>query len=164
MRLARERLWGLSQKPYGLGHEFCTLKDSTKLHYVLSKPAIETKGKTGLVIFLHGFPDSWHVWNHILRDTNLKSKAVLVAVDLPGYGGSDSLDKYDANNVLEVLTEFVIKMRERYLLFESEGSAVRGPVILVAHDWGATIAFRLASEAAGLADRFIISNSFHVCS
>jgi pimeloyl-ACP methyl ester carboxylesterase len=102
------------------------------------------------------------VWSHLLRDNTLRSKAVLVAVDLPGYGGSDSLDKYDANNVLEVMTEFVISMREKYLSSEAEGSTARGPVVLVAHDWGATVAFRLASEAGGLADRFIISNSFHV--
>jgi pimeloyl-ACP methyl ester carboxylesterase len=71
------------------------------------------------------------------------------------------LDAYDANNVLETMTEFTIKMRERFLLAEEQGNT-RGPVVIVAHDWGATVAFRLASEAAGLADRWIISNSFHV--
>jgi pimeloyl-ACP methyl ester carboxylesterase len=176
--IARVRLWDLSEKPYGLTHEFCELKDGMKLHYVLSRPNIETRGKTGLVIFLHGFPgqsslcnrliltksDSWHVWNHFLRDSTLRSSAVLIAVDLPGYGGSDSLDRYDANNVLETLAEFSIKMRDRYLLTDDSASTTnisRGPVVLVAHDWGATIAFRLAAEAPGLADRFVISNSFH---
>jgi pimeloyl-ACP methyl ester carboxylesterase len=129
-----------------------------------------------LVIFIHGFPgkftflsllqvltelDSWHVWNHFLRNQQLKDAAVLVAVDLPGYGGSDSLDKYDANNVLETMAEFIIKMREKFLVVEQQGNT-RGPVVIVSHDWGATVGFRLASEAPSLADRWIISNSFHV--
>ena len=105
--------------------------------------------------------DSWHIWNSFLRNSDLKDSAVLVAVDLPGYGGSDSLDVYDANNVLETLTEFTIKMRDRFLLAEEQGNT-RGPVIFVAHDWGATVGFRLASEAPSLADRWILSNSFHV--
>jgi len=51
-------------------------------------------------------------------------------------------------------------MRESYIA--EEGSKDHKRVLLVAHDWGSTIAFRLASEAPQLADRFIIVNSFHV--
>jgi len=51
-----------------------------------------------------------------------------------------------------------MKMREVYL---TTGESGRGPVILAGHDWGGLIGFRLASEAPILADRFIISNTFH---
>jgi pimeloyl-ACP methyl ester carboxylesterase len=86
----------------------------------------------------------------------LTETATLVAVDLPGFGGSDSLPNYDPDSVLEALSEFIMKMRETYL------SESPGPVVIVGHDWGALIGFRLASEASVLADRFILSNTFLV--
>lgn len=82
----------------------------------------------------------------------------MVACDLPGFGGSDSLANYGPSDVLEAITEYIIQMREHYLSPE-EGNA---RVIIAAHDWGALIGFRLASEAPELADRFILSNSIHV--
>jgi pimeloyl-ACP methyl ester carboxylesterase len=42
-------------------------------------------------------------------------------------------------------------MREKYLRDEAK-------MVVVSHDWGAIIAARLASEAASLADRWIISS------
>jgi pimeloyl-ACP methyl ester carboxylesterase len=89
----------------------------------------------------------------------LKNTATMVAVDLPGFGGSDDLDVYDADHVLEALSEFIIKMRDKYA---SVGEAGQAPVVIVGHDWGALVGFRLASEAPVIADRFILSNSFHV--
>jgi pimeloyl-ACP methyl ester carboxylesterase len=82
----------------------------------------------------------------------------MVACDLPGFGGSDSLAKYGPDNVLEAITEYILKMREQYLSPEESNARV----IIAAHDWGALIAFRLASEAPQLADRFVLSNSIHV--
>lgn len=53
------------------------------------------------------------------------------------------------------MTEFVLKMREQYLTGE------HGRVVIAAHDWGAMVGFRLASETEGLADRYILSNCIH---
>ena len=50
-------------------------------------------------------------------------------------------------------------MREMYVSADDDGQA---PVVIVAHDWGALVGFRLATEAPVLADRFILSNSVHV--
>jgi pimeloyl-ACP methyl ester carboxylesterase len=61
--------------------------------------------------------------------------------------------------VLEAVSEFIIKMREMYVSADDDGQA---PVVIVAHDWGALVGFRLATEAPVLADRFILSNSVHV--
>lgn len=85
------------------------------------------------------------------------SDAVVVAVDLPGYGGSDSLDEYSATNVLEALTEFIIAMRMRYGV-DKEGESNLKKTIIVAHDWGCVLSMRLAAEAPQLADRFILTN------
>jgi pimeloyl-ACP methyl ester carboxylesterase len=104
---------------------------------------------------MHGYPDSYALWKHYLQNPRLANKATLIAVDLPGFGGSDSLDTYGPAQVLEAMAEFILKMREQYLTGES------GRVAIVAHDWGAIIGFRLASEAPQLADRFIMSNCVH---
>jgi pimeloyl-ACP methyl ester carboxylesterase len=95
-----------------------------------------------------GFPDSFLLWRNHLQSHALASH-VLIAVDLPGYGGSDGLQRYDANGLLESLTAFILGMREQYLGEE-------GKVVIAAHDWGAILSTRLASEAKELADRWII--------
>lgn len=76
----------------------------------------------------------------------------MIAVDLPGYGGSDSLKEYSPENVLEAIAGFILGMRERH---HTEGAKV----VLVTHDWGGIICARLASEAPQLADRFIIMSA-----
>lgn len=117
------------------------------------------------MVLLHGFPDSWALWKDFLsQKQNLDRDTVYVALDLPGYGGSDSLAEYNAYNVLEAVTGFVLGMREKYGVDGSgeEGGAVggaadeRGQVVLVSHDWGGAVAGRLASEAPQLADHFVI--------
>ena len=73
-------------------------------------------------------------------------------MDLPGYGGSDSLAKYSPENVLEAIAAFILGIREKH---HAEGAKVA----LVTHDWGGIIGARLASEAPQLADRFIIMSA-----
>lgn len=132
-----------------------------KLHYVRSLPRSGVDSSSGLVIFIHGFPDSWALWQHHLKNPRLATKAVLIAVDLPGYGGSDSLPNYGPDQVLNVLSNFILRMREQYLQPDPDSNKARGPLLIVAHDWGALLAFRLAAEASQLADRFILSNAVH---
>jgi pimeloyl-ACP methyl ester carboxylesterase len=110
-----------------------------------------------------GLPtDSWYLWHSFLKCRRLSDDAVLIAVDLPGYGGSDSFPVHDAQTVLEALAVFILEMRKTYLPVDESDLQTRGPVVVVGHDWGAMVGFRLAAEAAGLADRFILSNSIHV--
>lgn len=52
----------------------------------------------------------------------------MVAVDLPGFGGSDSLARYGPAEVLEAITEFILQMRDKHLTGD-------GKVIVVSHDW-----------------------------
>lgn len=151
---ARERLWDLDQRPFGLNHRFCVLRNGTKLHYVESIQR-ELSTSSNLIIFLHGYPDSYALWTHYMRNPRLATKATMIAVDLPGFGGSDSMERYGPEQVMEAITEFVLKMREQYLAGDD------GRVIIVAHDWGAMVGFRLAAEAPQLADRFLMSNCIH---
>jgi pimeloyl-ACP methyl ester carboxylesterase len=84
---------------------------------------------------------------------------ILVAFDLPGYGGSDSLTKYGATEVFEVLAEFIMEIREAYGFDSVDGGNGDRKVYIVGHDWGCTLGCRLACEAPDLADRFILSNA-----
>nr|KMM73245.1 hypothetical protein CPAG_09534 [Coccidioides posadasii RMSCC 3488] len=159
--LARDRFWNLSKPWAGLFHRFLTLRTGFKFHYITSdEPGTAGRQKSDkpLVIFLHGFPDSWAIWRHVLASSSIRESSTVVAVDLPGYGGSDSLKKYGATEVLEALTEFIISLREECGV-DSPGNEHRSrKVFIVAHDWGGLLAFRLAAEAPQVADRFIIVN------
>ena len=98
-----------------------------------------------------GFPDSFLLWRNLLTASTLESH-ILIAVDLPGYGGSDNLPRYGANDLLEPISEFILKMREEYLQEEAK-------LVVVSHDWGGVITARLASEAHQLADRFVVASA-----
>jgi hypothetical protein len=159
--IARDNFWNLASTKHGK-HCFFTLDTGAKLHYVEHiSPKHATPSDpspTNLVIFLHGFPDSWALWKDYLDFPDSATRAWLVALDLPGHGGSDGLADYGANEFLECMTDFILSMRKKYL----DQAGEEGKVVIVAHDWGGVVALRLAAEAPRLADRFIISNTMLV--
>ncbi|GFF30780.1 epoxide hydrolase 3 [Aspergillus lentulus] len=158
LQLARDRFWNLSKECFGLSHHILTLRSGFKFHYLCNdSPENSAVSQKSLAIFIHGFPDSWAVWRYIVSSSSLQSAATLVVVDLPGYGGSDTLDKYSATNVLESLTEFIIAIRAKYGIDTETGNNQRRTII-VGHDWGCVISTRLAAEAPQLADRFVVTN------
>lgn len=163
--IARDRFWNLSKSIFGLSHHILTLRNGFKFHFVSNEapgtPAA-LKSPKHLVIFLHGFPDSWAVWRHVISSPSLQNAANLVALDLPGYGGTDSVDKYTATNVLERLTEVIIALRTQYGV-DTGSESNKKKIIIVAHDWGCVLAMRLAAEAPSLAHRFILTNGPLVC-
>ncbi|KAL2426456.1 hypothetical protein ABEF95_006867 [Exophiala dermatitidis] len=152
--IARDQFWNLSQAPFpGFTHFFYTLRNDVKLHYISNR---DGPSSDNLIVLLHGFPDSSMLWRYLLREPAMPaSEATIVCVDLPGFGGSDSLKAYDTE-VLEALTEFVIAMRDKYISSEDSGSP---STYIVGHDWGCVLGFRLAAEAPYLADRFILTNA-----
>ena len=95
------------------------------------------------LVFVHGSPGSWEVWSHFLLDENLQKNFHLIAVDRPGYGGSDpghaeiSLAS-QADDIIDVL-----KFNQSAL-----------PAILVGHSYGgpviAEMAMRHPQKIAGL--------------
>lgn len=156
---ARDYFWDLSKQPFNLHHRFLALRGGFRLHYVTNTiPDAQTPASKPLVIFVHGFPDSWAVWRHIMSSTLLRQSSNLVAIDLPGYGGSDLLKHYSATEVLETLTEAIVTLREKYAIDGQTEPESQQRVVIVAHDWGCTLGMRLAAEAPQLADRFIFTN------
>lgn len=157
MSTERDRFWNLSKSPLpGFQHRFHTLRDGLKLHYICNR---DGASEENVIIFLHGFPDSSMMWRHLLQEPAIPTQdATIICVDLPGYGGSDSFERYDTQ-VLEAMTEFVVAMRDMFISPESDDTA---STFIVGHDWGCILGFRLASEAPCLADRFILTNAPHV--
>ncbi|KAL4911241.1 hypothetical protein BDW74DRAFT_164799 [Aspergillus multicolor] len=158
---ARSRLWDLSKNWTVFSHHIYTLQNGFEFHYVSNESNTTTSASKPLVIFIHGFPDSWGIWRHILSEESLQNAATLVAVDLPGHGGTESLDEYTATAVLESLTEFIIAMRLNYGI-DSATATQQQRTIIVGHDWGCVLAMRLAAEAPQLANRFIMTNGPHM--
>lgn len=147
------------------------LRNGLQLHYVTNNPDQSARFKSKpLVILIHGWPDSFSEWVFVLRSTVLREDCTVVAVDLPGFGGSDSFPPYTPDVVLDAVAEFILGMRELYDVDNDadSGHGVSGnnghqsKVYICGHDWGCAIAFRLAAEAPALADRFILTNGPHV--
>lgn len=161
LQLASDRFWNLSKQWTGLSHQFLTLRNGFKFHYLCSDALgtpVNSHSNKPLVIFIHGFPDSWAIWRHILSSASIRDSSILVAVDLPGYGGSDGMKKYTATEVLDSLTEFIVAVREKYGIDHDTTTHPGRRVIIVGHDWGCVLAMRLAAEAPQVADRFILTN------
>lgn len=96
------------------------------------------------------------MFDKLLNSTNLAAHNVkLVALSLPGYGGSDSPKDFGPDIVLNALTEVIAELRQQY-------AEKGGQTILLGHDWGGAIAFRIAAETHGLVDRVVVLNSLHV--
>lgn len=147
---AQKKYWSLDKEPIpGFRHAFFENTNGTRLHYVVNVHEGNAAPKN-VIFFIHGFPDSFAIWRLVLQSSDLLRDNILIAVDLPGYGGSDSLSAYGPYEVLETLTEFFIGVRKLYL---HEGKKV----VAVTHDWGSLIGARLASEAKELADHWIIT-------
>ncbi|KAH6633572.1 Alpha/Beta hydrolase protein [Boeremia exigua] len=148
---AQQKYWSLDREPLpGFRHAFFTTSAGAKLHYVVNANA-DAPPSRNIAVFVHGFPDSYLLWRHILQTPALQQAHTLVAFDLPGYGGSDSLPNYGPNEVLEAVAEFIVAARKQFLQQDRK-------CVVVSHDWGALICARLASEAGELADRWITTS------
>ena len=103
-----------------------------------------------VALCLHGFPESRFSWRHqlpVLADAGWRA----VAPDLRGYGGS-SRPVGKAAYHIDHLVDDVVGM------FDAAGARRR---LLVAHDWGAVIAWVVAMRRAVPLDGLIIMNVPH---
>jgi pimeloyl-ACP methyl ester carboxylesterase len=90
-------------------------------------------GSGPLVLFCHGWPESWYSWRNQLTaiaDAGYRC----VAPDMRGYGGTDApaeIDQYSLFHLVGDMVELVAQL--------GETSAV-----IVGHDWGAPVAWHAA--------------------
>jgi pimeloyl-ACP methyl ester carboxylesterase len=114
--------------PLGLGREFSSqfLKvDGVMTHYV--------RGGSGpAIVLLHGFPQDWFEWQKIMP--RLARRFTVVALDLPGIGGSSGVSgRYDAAAMARIVDDVMVALELRH-------------VYLVGHDLGGMVAYALARQ------------------
>ena len=89
-----------------------------QMHYVMG-------GKGDPVVLLHGFPQSWYEWRHIMPA--LAENYTVVVPDLRGFGDSSKpITGYDGKTTAEDIYQLVSQLD-----FNNQ------PIFLVAHDVGA---------------------------
>ena len=94
------------------------------------KHRIAEMGKGPLVVFLHGFPESWYSWRHQLPAV-AKAGFHAVAPDLRGYGKSDKpadVEAYDVHHLTGDVVGLIDALGEK-------------TAVVVGHDWGALVAW-----------------------
>jgi pimeloyl-ACP methyl ester carboxylesterase len=90
-------------------------------------------GSGPLVLFCHGWPESWYSWRHQLTAVS-GAGFRCVAPDMRGYGGSDApepIEQYTLFNMVGDMAELVKALGENR-------------AVIVGHDWGAPVAWHAA--------------------
>ena len=97
-----------------------------QLHYVMG-------GKGDPVVLLHGYPQSWYEWRHVMPA--LAKNYTVIAPDLRGFGDSSRpLTGYDGNTTAEDIYQLISQLG-----FSN--------IFLVAHDVGAQTAYSYAGSS-----------------
>ena len=113
----------MPDKSIDVKHYYARLPEVT-LHYVAA-------GHGDAVVLLHGWPETWYMWRHIIPD--LSQRYTVIAPDLRGIGDSSRpLTGYDTKTMANDI----------YLLLK-EHLAI-DHIFLIGHDWGGPTAFALA--------------------
>jgi pimeloyl-ACP methyl ester carboxylesterase len=102
------------------------------------------------VVLLHGFPDSGRLWRHqvpALAEAGFQ----VIAPDLRGYGRSGKPEAIEAYSLLHLAGDVMAIMAEL--------QAARAHV--VGHDWGAALAWALASVAPDTVDHLVALSVGH---
>ena len=100
-----------------------------------------------LLLCLHGFPELWYSWRHVLAA--LSDRFLVVAPDLRGYGDTERpAGGYDLPTLAADTRALVRALgRER--------------CHLAGHDWGGAIAFETATRFPETVERLVILNAPH---
>lgn len=128
--------------PRATESKFATSADGTSIHYVAS-------GEGPLVVAIHGFPDFHGSWDD-LRPA-LDDAWRFAALDTRGYnlsGQPEGVENYDAAKLVEDVAAVIAA--------EGEQKAV-----IVGHDWGAFISWRVALTRPDLVDKLVIMSVPH---
>ncbi|HEX8388684.1 MAG TPA: alpha/beta hydrolase [Sphingomonas sp.] len=102
------------------------------------------------VVLLHGFPEFWWAWRHLLRplaDAGYRA----IAPDMRGYGLSDAPTGVAAYRT-DLLADDVAGLADALGLERFS---------LVGHDWGGIVAWAVASRHADRLDRLVIMDAPH---
>ncbi|KAI9033401.1 Alpha/Beta hydrolase protein [Hyaloraphidium curvatum] len=107
----------------------------------------------GVVMLVHGFPESWFTWEPLLTDERM-SRWHMVAVSLRGYGGSSRPTGLQHYTVKE-LTDDLKAVAEAVL--ERKGKK-GGKTAVVAHDWGGMLSWAYTQRFPEMVSDLVIIN------
>lgn len=94
---------------------------------------IASMGRGPLVLFCHGWPESWYSWRHQMAAVAAAGYRA-VAPDMRGYGGTDAPSDASRYTLLHLVGDMVGLLKA---LGEKQA-------VLVGHDWGAPVAWHAA--------------------
>jgi pimeloyl-ACP methyl ester carboxylesterase len=95
------------------------------MHYVIG-------GKGDPVVLLHGWPETWYGWRHIIPKL-IDNNYTVIAPDMRGFGDSEKPQiGYDTKTVAEDIYQLVKKLGN-------------SKIYIVAHDWGGPVAYSYAA-------------------
>jgi pimeloyl-ACP methyl ester carboxylesterase len=103
--------------------------------------------KAPVILLLHGYPTSSHMFRNLMRD--LSDKYRLVAPDYPGFGNSEQppMDKfeYSFDNLSKIIEGFIDELKiDKYSIYLM--------------DYGAPIGFRIAAKYPERIETLIVQN------
>jgi pimeloyl-ACP methyl ester carboxylesterase len=125
----------------GVRHRYLTVR-GTRVHVVEAGPHNDPS-----VLLLHGFPQHWYAWRDVIPA--LARDRHVIAVDLPGFGWSGpSVHGYSTSE----------RVRTVVALLDALGVDVTD---IVAHDWGAWLAFRVALDVPERVGRLVAISELH---
>lgn len=119
-----------------LESRFVAGTDGQRIHYVVAAGGEAAPGAPA-VVFVHGSPGTWEAWSRYLGDPELRARALLLALDRPGFGASS---RGRAEPSLERQADAVARV------LAAEGAA---RAVVVGHSLGGPVAARLAVDAPG---------------
>ena len=122
-------------------HEFVK-SNGIKIHYV----TLGDRGKP-LIILLHGFPEFWYAWRTQIPE--LAKHFNVVAPDMRGYNDSDK-PKGARSYVMDLLVNDVKELIRH---------AGHETATIIGHDWGGSVAWRLALDYPSVVNKLIVLNS-----
>ena len=119
-----------------------TDNDGVPLHYV-------TLGEGPVILFIHGFPDSWYTWREQMA--SLSDEYMTVAMDMRAYNKSGKPEGVEHYTMPHLLADVAAVIKD--LGVDS--------VTLVGHDWGGVISWRFAMRHPHRVNRLVICNLTH---
>ena len=105
----------------------------------------EVHGAGRPVVLLHGFPDTGRLWRHQVPALAEAGFQVIVP-DLRGYGRSDKPEAVDAYSIPLLAGDVMAILAELGI----------GKAHVAGHDWGAALAWAIASFAPGNVDHLVV--------
>ena len=90
-------------------------------------------GTGPLVLFCHGFPESWYSWRHQIKALSEAGYHV-VAPDMRGYGQTDRPEAIDQYSLFHLVGDMVGLLN----------AISDKPAVVIGHDWGAPVAWHCA--------------------